>query len=159
MMSKRKTILIPSWLLVTVFCLSVVTLVFAVILLVNNDTPLSQNIGTLLEETIVQKNPDSIAIPGYEVLEFDSVRQTQTQSLSNPPQNDCYFQISLYLEDGTLLWKSELIEPGKTSEPILLTQVLERGTYTNAVLKYDCFKMDGKTSLNGAEMKLTLRVK
>ena len=158
-MSKRKMISIPSWLLMMVFCLAIVTLVFAIIILVNNVTPPSQNVGTLSEEMIVQKKPDSIAIPGYEVLEFKADRKTQDLSLLNPPQNDCYFQISLYLEDNTLLWKSELIEPGKDSESICFTQVLKKGTYTNAVLKYDCFKMDGKTPINGAETKLTLRVK
>ena len=107
----------------------------------------------------VRKASDSIAIPGYELLELDANRKTQTLCLSNPSSNECYFQISLYLENNTFLWRSDLIEPGKTSEPILLEQALEKGTYTNAILKYDCYKTDGKTPLNGAETKLTLWVK
>ena len=158
-MKKGKHELIPGWLSIIVFCLAIIALTFALILHLNNDIPSSQNDGISSEELQVQKNPDSIAIPGYEILEFEANKETQTLCLSNPPQNDCYFQISLYLEDDTLLWKSQLIEPGKTSEPILLTKTLERGTYTNAILKYDCFKMDGQTPLNGAETKLTLWVK
>ncbi len=158
-MRKRKNILIFDWLLVSVICLAIVALAFVIIHSFNNGTSPSQDDGIPTEKIHVQKNPDSIAIPGYEVLEFDADKKIQTLRLSNPPQNVCYFQISLCLEDNTLLWKSELIEPGETSDPILLTQVLERGTYTNAVLKYDCFKMDGKTPLNGAETKLTLWVK
>lgn len=157
-MKKRKNKSIPGWLSDVVFCSSIVVLTFALILIFKNDTPSQQDNGTLSEETVIQKNPDSIAIPGYEILEFDADSMTQTLCLSNPTQNVCYFQISLYLEE-MLLWKSELIEPGKTSEPILLTQVLEKGTYTNAVLKYECFQMDGKTPLNGAETKITLWVK
>ena len=158
-MKKRKSILIPGWLSVVVLCLAVVLLAFALILFFRNDTPSTNHEETLSEEMVIQKNPDSIAIPGYEVLEFNADKKTQALRLSNPTQNVCYFQISLYLEDNTLLWRSELIEPGKTSEQIQLIKTLEKGTYNNAILKYDCFKMDGTTPLNGAETKLTLWVK
>lgn len=107
----------------------------------------------------MEQNPDSIAIPGYEMLQLTAGTKKQTLSLPNPPQNMCYFQLSLYLEDGTLLWESELIKPGKTSKPIVLEKELEKGTYPNAVLHYACFRMDDElTPLNGAEMKLTLWV-
>lgn len=157
-MKKQKNKLIPGWLSVAVFCSSIAVIIFALILISKNDMPLQQDNGTLSEEMVIQNNPDSIAIPGYELLEFDADSRTQTLCLSNPAQNACFFQISLCLGE-TLLWKSDLIEPGKTSEPILLTQVLKKGTYTNAVLKYECFQMDGKTPLNGAETKITLWVK
>ena len=155
----RKNISIPNWLSIMAFCLAIIACVFSVILLANRNTLPSQDNVNSSEETDVQKNPDSIAIPGYEVLQFNADKKTQTICLSNPPQNVCYFQISLYLEDNTLLWRSELIEPGKISEPIQLIEPLKKGTYTNAILKYDCYKMDGKTPLNGAETKLTLWVK
>lgn len=108
----------------------------------------------------IEKNPDSIAIPGYEMLELKAGSKEQTLCLPNPPQNMCYFEIALYLEDGTLLWKSELIEPGKTSKPIVLTESLSKGTYPQAVLRYACYRMDEElTPLNGAETKVTLWVK
>ena len=108
----------------------------------------------------VEKNPDSIAIPGYEMLELKAGSKEQTLCMPNPPQNCCYFQISLYLEDGTLLWKSELIEPGTTSNPIVLSRALEKGMYPNAVLRYSCYRMDENLSpLNGAQTKVTLWVK
>lgn len=109
---------------------------------------------------LVEKNADSIAIPGYEALELKANSKKQTLSLPNPEQNMCYFQISLYLEDGTLLWQSELIEPGEISKPMTLTQELEKGTYPSALLRYACYRMDeNRTPLNGAEMKVTLWVK
>jgi len=107
-----------------------------------------------------EKNPDSIAIPGYEALELKAGSKKQTLCLPNPEQNMCYFQISLYLEDDTLLWQSGLIEPGEISKPMTLTQELEKGTYLNTLLRYDCYRMDETlTLLNGAEMKVTLWVK
>ena len=111
-------------------------------------------------ETTVVKNEGSISIPGYEMLELKADSKKQPFSLSNPPQNTCYFEISLYLEDGTLLWQSELIEPGEASKPLVLTKELAKGYYSNAVLHYACFDMDkDRTPLNGAETKLTLWVK
>ena len=159
MVRKIRNLLIPNWLSIIAFCLAIIACVFLVILLVNRNTLPSQDNVNSSEETHVQKNPDSIAIPGYEVLELSADKKTQALRLSNPLQNVCYFRISLYLEDNTLLWSSELIEPGATTEPIQLIKTLEKGTYTNAILKYDCFKMDGITPLNGAETKLTLWVK
>ena len=111
-------------------------------------------------ETPVEKQKDSIAIPGYESLTLAAGTRKQTLSLQNPPQNTCYFQISLFLEDGTLLWQSELIKPGRSSKPIVLEQTLEAGTYPKAILRYACFEMDKERKpLNGAEIKVTLRVK
>ena len=105
------------------------------------------------------KNPDSIAIPGYEAINLEANVKRQNVALSNPAQNMCYFQITLLLEDGTVLWKSELIKPGSISDPIVLSQTLEKGTYRNACLKYACYTMDGNmTELNGASTRLSLIV-
>lgn len=112
------------------------------------------------DSDLIEKNEDTISIPGYEGITLRADSLEQIVSLNNPIQNTCYFVITLYLEDGTRLWQSDYIKPGETSSPIVLTQSLEKGTYPNAVLQYSCFKMDGeKTPLNGAETKLTLRVK
>lgn len=108
----------------------------------------------------MEKNNDSIAIPGYEGLTLKADSKKQDLRLPNPEQNTCYFQIALFLEDGTLLWQSELIKPGETSKPITLETELEEGTYPKAVLHYSCFEMNEElTPLNGAEIKVTLRVK
>lgn len=106
-----------------------------------------------------EDGPAQIAIPGYEMLELKADQKKQSLRLPNPAENDCYFQISLYLADDTLLWQSDLIKPGKTSAPITLSRPLEPGTYPGAILRYACFRLDReKTPLNGAETKLTLWV-
>ena len=108
----------------------------------------------------VEKNENSISIPGFELLELKADTKKQTISLSNPPQNTCYFRITLRMEDGTVLWVSDYIKPGKKSKPITLEMPLGAGTYSGAVLQYECFRMDdNRTPLNGAETKLTLLVK
>lgn len=106
-----------------------------------------------------EDGPAQIAIPGYEALTLQAGAKKQSIRLPNPEENDCYFQISLYLADDTLLWQSDLIKPGKTSAPITLSRPLEPGTYPGATLRYACFRLDReKTPLNGAETKLILWV-
>ena len=148
--NSKKIILILS-------CCLVVLITFAIYLHFNkaSDIPAS---GTVPPSIV--KNPNSIAIPGYEILELKASSKEQSLCLPNPEQNMCYFEITLYLEDGTLLWKSELIEPGEISKPITLMQELKKGTYPNALLRYACYRMDeSHTPLNGAETKVTLWVK
>lgn len=120
----------------------------------------TNNMESSAPETTVQKNEGSISVPGYEMLELKADSKQQTIALPNPPQNNCYFEISLYLEDGTLLWKSDLIEPGEASKPVVLTKELPKGYYPKSILRYACFAMDeDRTPLNGAETKVTLWVK
>ena len=125
--------------------------------LLNNDVPTDFSEPTASAET--EKTEDTIAIPGYEGLTLQAGAKKQSIRLPNPEENHCYFQISLYLADDTLLWQSDLIKPGKTSAPITLSRILEPGAYPGATLRYACFRLDReKTPLNGAETKLTLWV-
>ena len=147
------------WILV-VMAVALIVLLLLLVLKGCGGMQASKQDDTVDNNTTVEKNPDSIAIPGYEMLELKANNKKQSLCMPNPPQNCCYFQIFLYMEDGTLLWKSELIEPGKTSKPIVLSKALEKGMYPNAVLRYSCYRMDENLSpLNGAETKLTLWVK
>ena len=50
-MRKGKRELIPGWLSITAFCLSVIALTFAIILHLNNDIPSLQNDGISSEES------------------------------------------------------------------------------------------------------------
>lgn len=106
-----------------------------------------------------EKNTDTIDIPGYGSITLKADSADQSVNLYNPEQNTCYFRMTLLLSDGTQLWQSGLIEPGKGIYDITLEQALAAGTYENAVLKYECFAMDdAQTPLNGSEIKLTLNV-
>lgn len=115
---------------------------------------------TVPQSDSVEKKTDSIAIPGYEGISLKANSKEQEICFPNPAQNTCYFQISLMLEDGTMLWRSELVAPGEVSDPITLEESLEAGVYPNALLKFDCYTMDGAMrALNGAATKMTLHVK
>lgn len=67
--------------------------------------------------------------------------------------------MSLILADGTVLWESDLVAPGKAIYDLTLMEALDAGEYADTILKYECFAMDdAQTPLNGSEIKLTLNV-
>lgn len=102
---------------------------------------------------------DSIAIPGFSKLQFDSNAKQQQVNFHNPEVNDCYFKLTLLTAEGEKLWQSDLIEPGKGLYTIELAKELPVGTMENAVLKYECFTFDENQSpLNGSEINLTIDV-
>ena len=115
-------------------------------------------VGQQTEETEpVEKLTDSISLPGYGGLNLTAGKTEQNLALPNPAENFCQIRISLILENGTVIWTSELTPPGEQAQ-IVLNEALEKGDY-NATLKYDCFQMDeNKTPLNGATCQLVLHV-
>ena len=107
--------------------------------------------------TPVEKLTDSISLPGYGGLNLKAGVKEQNLALPNPAENFCQIRISLILEDGTVIWTSDLIPPGETAQ-IFLNKAMEAGKYT-AVLKYECFRMDeNQTPLNGATSQLVLYI-
>lgn len=91
----------------------------------------------------VAHNKASATIPATDGIELTSGTVEQSLCMSNPDNNPCIFVISLYLGDGTLLFTTEPLYPGETSEPVLLRQSLNSGVYKNATLVYDCYSSDG----------------
>ena len=118
----------------------------------------------------IVENPN-ISIPGYESLDFKAGKTKQSVDFYNPDDNTCFFRISLVLKDETdtangeegnageetVLWTSDFIEPGEHVKSIKLRKELESGEYT-ATLKYECFRLQDKTPLNGSNVELTLNV-
>ncbi len=96
-----------------------------------------------------------IAIPGYKNITIKAGTTDVKMNLQNPEGNPCYFVISLMLEDGTVLYKSKMIEPGKGLYEIELLNTLEKGEYAAAV-KYETYSLDELNPLNGALVKITL---
>lgn len=106
-----------------------------------------------------EKNTDTIDIPGFDVMNIKAGTKEQSVNLYNPEQNTCYFKMSILLNDGTKLWESKLIEPGKAVYDLTLNESLSAGEYEDATLKYECFAMnEEQTPLNGSEIKFTLNV-
>lgn len=102
---------------------------------------------------------EQIRIPGFDMISFKAGEIEQKVNINNPEENNCYFMLTLSLPDGKVLWKSSLLEPGKGFYDIALNRKLEAGIYKDAHLRYDCYSYDDKqTPLNGADIKLTIKV-
>ncbi len=109
------------------------------------------------EDTAVSEAAVSyISIPGFESATIEADSTTAALYLYNPAANECYFVISIYLEDGTLLYQSKLVSPGQELYEIELEQALSAGTYS-AYINYATYTMDGNyTPLNGATVPYTM---
>ena len=112
------------------------------------------------EDVNKEKDLSSTHLPGYSSMTFEAGKKEQTVVLQNPGENTCLVRVSLILEDGTVIYTSELIKPGYYSLPITLTAPMERGIYRDVTMQYDCFTDDeARTPLNGATCKLDITVK
>ncbi|MDT2659273.1 tRNA (uracil-5-)-methyltransferase [Enterococcus hulanensis] len=97
-----------------------------------------------------------IQIPGYEMVKIKADSLEQQGNFFNPEENTCYFRISLWQDSTTKLWESKLIEPGSGIYTLTLDHAVEKGTYDQAFLKYECFSLENQEPLNGSEVQLIL---
>lgn len=125
--------------------------------------------GSLLDKPAVEtataihedKNIDSsgsIAIPGYEKLVMKAGQLTQNIELFNPEENECYMVIEILSPNGTRLYKTGMLEPGKGIDKFEISRELEIGTYEGAILKYSNYDLMNMQELNGAETNFILEV-
>lgn len=119
---------------------------------------ISDGWDTGIEDKTAPKSK-GVQIPGYGSAVMKSGDKTLTLSIGNPKANECGFYATLKLEDGTVLYKSQLIKPGYGLTEVPLNQALESGEYTAMVL-YECVTLDKEhTPLNSAESEFKLIVK
>lgn len=107
----------------------------------------------------VEKNDGIISASGYETLELIAGQKKQDLVLPNPAENNCIFVFTLSLADGTIIWKSEDVLPGKSCSPAVLYMPLAAESYEKALLQVDCFTADrSRSELNKADIRLKLNV-
>ena len=100
-----------------------------------------------------------INVKGFGELTFKPNQSKQKVNFNNPSNNKCYMVFTLYMPDGSKIYESKLVEPGKAIYEININRSLEKGTYENARLHCSCYSMDGLLkTLNGADLKFNLKV-
>lgn len=98
-----------------------------------------------------------IKIPGYGEIIISHNAKSANITLANPEGNPCYFEYTLKVGDS-VLYKSDLIEPGKAIKEISLENVPDVGTY-DLIFQINTYSLDESLSpMNGAEVKTTLVV-
>lgn len=154
---------------IVIICLILMLLVaagvIACLLTRNNGEPKSgseSTVQTTQSENsglVVPERPEMLDVTAYETIKLKADTLEQSVRFENPVQNNCWLVITLSLEDGTVLWKSEELLPGQVVRNITLNQSLAAGEYENAVLSYQHWTYDQeKKQLNGAETLVTLTV-
>lgn len=96
-----------------------------------------------------------IAIPGFNELTFYAEQKQQQVNLYNPATNDCFFLMTLFVNEEQL-WKSGYVAPGTGFYEIELDNSLRVGEY-NGYLKIQCFRENGE-ELNSAKVNFHLYV-
>ena len=101
-----------------------------------------------------------IQIPGYKSSEIPAGTKDVSVELTNPEENQVYFQISFYLpETDETIYSSDLIKPGQSLYEITLEKEMEAGEYPLTV-QYATFTADEEMApQNGAEVNCTLVVR
>lgn len=90
-----------------------------------------------------------------EPLTFVANQTIQQVNFYNPENNDCYFQMNLYVANE-LVWKSENVQPGYGYYEIELSRKLKQGEYP-AYLNIKCYNPNGE-ELNSANIRFDLNV-
>ena len=120
---------------------------------------ISDGWDTGVEDVASSQSDVGIQIPGNGTAEMNSGDTSLHLSIGNPKANECGFYATLKLEDGTVLYESDLLEPGYGLTDVPLSQTLEPGEYT-AIVSYRCVTLDDEHEpLNSAESELKLIVK
>ena len=99
-------------------------------------------------------------IPGYKSIEIPAGTKEVSVELTNPEENQVYFQISFYLpETDETIYASDLIKPGQSLYEITLDKSMEAGEYP-LTIRYATYSADeAMTPRNGAEVNCTLIVR
>lgn len=101
---------------------------------------------------------EGILIPGYDTVVMNAGQNILQMSIGNPKENTCYMKVAICLEDGTVLYESEILAPGKGVNEITCQEVPEAGEYA-AIARFECFRDEQATQmLNGADSAFTLIV-
>lgn len=139
-----------------IICLIVIAVI---ILCLRGCQPETNSVPTIPEESKsldfipATKNENTITIPAITGLNMVAGQLQQAVDFRNPDTNNCYFQISLYLSDDTLIYKSGYLAPSEQIQEITLYQELEKGLYLNCHMVFDCFTLDEeKSPLNSGEI-------
>ena len=98
-----------------------------------------------------------IQIPGYQEMVFKADEKEQSVNIGNPEGNNCYFKITLKVQDGDKLFTSGYLQPGEGFEKVELDKTLKAGEYTG-IIQYQCYSLEDKSVLNGASSEFQLIV-
>lgn len=112
-----------------------------------------------MPDSMVNEDPDTIALPGYSILSVSRSDGVVRAPLINPEGNTCYFVYSISLADtGEEIYRSGYIEPGSAVPEFRLNTVPETGSH-NILVEVEAWDIEDYTqALNGGSIEAVLEV-
>lgn len=108
---------------------------------------------------IENTDPESIMLPGYDVLEMNAETQMVDIALFNPEGNDCYFRFHIIEKnDNKELYQTGLIKPGTAVTQFKIEEKLKKGEYP-ILIKVDTVDLNNPdNAYNGGVIEAVLKV-
>ena len=151
MSKKAKRILIIS--------VSALLIILIVFIVMNKTVTGSINVNDNSDKSldfVAREDNSTIELPATTGIYLKADTLNQSVDFYNPDNNRCYFIISVYLSDDTLIYRSDYIKPAQHIYDIQLNQELQSGIYQNCKMVYNCFSLDTKTPLNSGEISIEI---
>ena len=147
--------------LITVILLLLLAAGVLIALLYNRGPDLDKNaIAYQLPDGVKNTDPDSILLPGFDVLEMNYATQKVDAAFLNPEGNECFFTYSVTLKsDGTRLYQTGLIKPGTAVTSFQAEKKLEKGEYPIIILVEASDMKEPEKKYNGGAVEAVLEVK
>jgi len=121
----------------------------------DDNTTIATTSQNELDFTPYNDGGGKIKLPIVSGLNMKAGQLQQTVDFYNPNEN-CYFVITLYLSNGTQIYKSDMLAPSEHITEITLLQPLQRGIYSKCKMIFDCYAMDKTTTLNGGSANIEI---
>lgn len=108
-----------------------------------------------------QDTKPNVAVPGWSKITIPANTMDVVVDFYNPEANagNYYLTFELRLDDGEVLYKSNLVKPGLHIQKITLSRGLPAGTYDASVFIQPYTMDESLTPMNNANMKTKLIVK
>lgn len=104
-----------------------------------------------------QATADEVTIQATTGFVFQAHSLQQSVDIQNPKKNKYGFVICLYLGDGTLLYKSTIVDPGERITSIELSKSLESGIYRNSVMVYRFYSTGDNRPISQCEFPVEIK--
>ena len=111
-----------------------------------------------IKEESVKKTDGKIKIKGFTGINISASTAEANVLFINPAENRCYFVFSLYTKDNELLYKSDMLPPGKAIRRIKVNKRLPAGEYEGYV-HIDTYSVDSGSQMNKANFDVKINVK
>lgn len=116
------------------------------------------------DKPIIENNDNKVStgvsIPGWKSINASSNDNTAKVNFINPNENAEKYNLSFELvlnSTGETLYKSNLVEPGKTISKINLSKHLKPGTY-DATVNVQPYRIEDNSKTNNAKISVKLIV-